>query len=169
MLNCVRIKKSFRVDPRFNPHRSASKKRGFTLIEMLVVIAIIGILSGIILVALGGMRARARDARIIAEMGQLRNAAPLYYHMQTPNTYIGMDCNVAVPNIKALCADIALQGGKKPSDDTAGLDIIISDQAYCAEVKLNSGKYWCVDNAGISRQYNSNPDCDAGTSVYTCE
>lgn len=158
---------------RANPRKSASTKKGFTLIETLVVIAIIGILAGIILVAMGGMRSKAKDSRIISEMGQLRNAAPLYYHMQNPNTYTGMDCNVTVPNIKPLCDDIALQGGIKPSDEVTpayGLDIIVSGQAYCAEVRLNSGKYWCVDSQGRSKTYGGDPDCSGIAPIsYTCE
>ena len=55
------------------------KKRGFTLIELLVVIAIIGILSSVVLTSLNTARQKARDAKRIAEVGQLRLALEQYF------------------------------------------------------------------------------------------
>lgn len=52
---------------------------GFTLIELLVVIAIIGLLSTISLIALNTARARARDARRLADIKQIQTALALYY------------------------------------------------------------------------------------------
>ncbi|MFA5987604.1 MAG: type II secretion system protein [Candidatus Paceibacterota bacterium] len=60
-------------------------KRGFTLIELLVVIAIIGILSSVVLVSLNSSRAKARDAKRIADISQLQTALALY--MDTNGTY----------------------------------------------------------------------------------
>jgi len=54
-------------------------KNGFTLIELLVVISIIGVLSGMVLVAMTDARARARDARRVNDITQIRKALELYY------------------------------------------------------------------------------------------
>ncbi len=54
-------------------------KKGFTLIEILIVVAIIGILASIVLVGLGSFRARGRDARRIADLRETQNALELYY------------------------------------------------------------------------------------------
>ncbi|MEK7089528.1 MAG: type II secretion system protein, partial [Patescibacteria group bacterium] len=48
-----------------------TNRKGFTLIEMLVVIGMIGVLAAAVLTALGPSRAKARDARVISGLNQL--------------------------------------------------------------------------------------------------
>jgi len=56
-----------------------SNNKGFTLIEVLVVIAIIGLLSSVIVIGLGGARSKARDARRIADVRSIQSALEVDY------------------------------------------------------------------------------------------
>ncbi len=55
-----------------------SKKCGFTLIEILVVLAIIGLLTGLVFTATNKARSRARDARRMSDMRQVFTAQEMY-------------------------------------------------------------------------------------------
>jgi len=55
-------------------------KSGFTLIELLVVIAIIGLLSTLSILSLNTARARARDAKRVADVKQIQTALEMYYN-----------------------------------------------------------------------------------------
>src|SRR3989338_1722647 len=52
--------------------------KGFTLIELLVVIAVIGLMSSVIMVSLNSARLKARNAKRIADLLQIRTALELY-------------------------------------------------------------------------------------------
>lgn len=70
-------------------------KKGFTLIELLVVISIIGLLSSIVLTSVNSARAKARDARRITDLNQIRTALELYFDANGfyPQSNCGWDCN----------------------------------------------------------------------------
>jgi len=54
------------------------KKKGFTMIELLVAVAIIAVLSAIILVQFSTTRQKGRDVRRLSDVGQLKKALSLY-------------------------------------------------------------------------------------------
>jgi len=138
-----------------------NSKKGFTLIELLVVIAIIGILSSIVLVALRGARNKARDARIISAMSQVRRVAELVYD----GDYDALSANT---DYALLTTDITSQGG------TATLVVRAGQAAYCAFSTLNQTgpqQYFCADSTGRALQTATNPGgagfCVAGVT-YVC-
>src|SRR3990167_6925122 len=76
---------------------NSSSVRGFTLIELMVVITIIGLLASSVLVALGNARAKARDARRTADSRQVMTALELYANDHTdgyPLCSYGTDCDL---------------------------------------------------------------------------
>ena len=56
-----------------------NQNKGFTLIEMLVVVAIIGLLSSVVLTGLGSARVKARDARRLSDIRHIQNALEIFY------------------------------------------------------------------------------------------
>lgn len=56
-----------------------SLKEGFTLVELMIVIAIIALLTGIIMTNLTSSRAKSRDGKRISDLGQIQLALSLYY------------------------------------------------------------------------------------------
>ena len=56
-----------------------SKKQGFTLIEVLVVVAIIGLLAVIVTVVFSGARVRSRDSVRLSDVNRIQSALNLYW------------------------------------------------------------------------------------------
>ena len=128
------------------------------MIELLVVIAIIGILASIVLVSLSGARNRAKDARIIVDMGQMRTVADVFNGNN--NTYTGLGADA---NYTTLTTDIGTQGGTMGT-----LRINAGGTLYCVYATMNLGKFRCVDSALRSKQYAAAPATCSATA-RTCE
>lgn len=52
---------------------------GFTLIEILIVVAIIAILASVVIVGLGPVQKKGRDARKVADLKEVQTGLELYY------------------------------------------------------------------------------------------
>jgi prepilin-type N-terminal cleavage/methylation domain-containing protein len=139
-----------------------NNKKGFTLIELLVVIAIIGILASMALVALSSAQRSAKQARIVANLQQMRSLAESY--KTTTGNYAGFTGN---QDYQTLNTDIASQGGQNinfyynPGNDS-----------YCYEVNMSlgsgTGRWGCI-NSGLvlNTQFQSDPGGCAGGAATT--
>ncbi|HPY08877.1 MAG: type II secretion system protein [Patescibacteria group bacterium] len=122
-------------------------KKGFTLIELLVVIAIIGLLSTLSILALNSARARARDAKRVADVKQIQTALELYYN----------------------------DAGDYPASITPGAAIAYGANTYLAAVpypptpvdgSTNCTTLWPSD-ATPTYVYSRSGDAAGGTAGYT--
>lgn len=143
-------------------------KKGFTLVEVLIVIAMIGVLSTIILFALKPSRDKAKDTKIIANLNELRAMSASYYDPlkgeYDANFNIGTGSGTKLwQEIKNMgiteCgiyanSDIQLCGSSpQPSGD-----VVSNSIAFYA--KLLKGSYYCVDTLGNTSSIKpTSPQC----------
>jgi type II secretion system protein G len=73
------------------PAKKFKKNQGFTLLELLVVISILGILTALLLVNFQSARVRSRDAARKTDLNQIKNALQIYYadYQQFPDDSSG--------------------------------------------------------------------------------
>jgi general secretion pathway protein G len=78
------------------------RQKGFTLVELLVAIGIIGILSSIAVVSVSNVRAKARDAKRLADVKQIQTALESYFNDQ--NLYPAETSTLGSATKNTLCA-----------------------------------------------------------------
>src|SRR3989344_1476430 len=102
-------------------------KKGFTLIEILIVVAIIALLATIVLVGVGSFRSRGRDARRISDLNNVRNVLELHFSKTGtyPDVATWADLEEAIDE-----ADIGV--AYLPHDPTTGWDY-----GYCPNGDLS--------------------------------
>ncbi len=130
------------------------KNKGFTLIELLVVIAIIGILASVVLASLSSARQKGADAKIQAQLSNMRAQAELYFSFQTPNSY------GAANTADDLCTGAT--AGAIFTDATNGLANLLggltgpvcnssgTTWAVSHPLASNTAQSFCVDSSGTA-------------------
>lgn len=133
------------------------KKEGFTLIEMMVVIAVVAILSAAVLAGLAPSRNKAKDSRIISGVQQARAVVEgLYdpfsggYPVSEPAAAVGY---------ASVEADVVKL-------NTTGLTYTASGGSFAISASLASGGSYCVDSAGtVNNGTSGSGSCGEATAV----
>jgi len=122
---------------------------GFTLIELMIVIAIIGILSSVVLASLNGARESSRNARRQSDLGQLQTAMELYANDNG-------DYNVS--GKAALSPDYIQTVPSDPSDSATDYQLDSSASGYC----ISAPGYEATSSAGYP---DNDTSCSSDYSV----
>lgn len=148
--------------------KSLFGEAGFSLVELLIVITIIGVLSTIVLSNISNSRARAYDSKVKQQLSNFRTGAEIYFTNQEPTTYgpTSVSCSNGIFN------DVSPENGSPGLYIAAGnlpdLTQVVcgsTGSAYAVKATLYSGTdYWCVDNRGASRMITG----PIGASVTFC-
>ena len=95
-------------------------KKGFTLVELMIVIAIIALLSGIILTSTTGSKAKSRDARRISDLNQIQLALEQYFDRcgQYPTVDNNLPSTSSTCNVGGTSVTINSYISVIPSDPT---------------------------------------------------
>lgn len=135
--------------------------KAFTLIELLIVIAVIGILVAVILPNLIGMRERAQDTKKKNDLVQIKNALRMYYNDYNayPNTATGNKICCAVP--AATCGGSA-----------CGSSLAVGGQIYTKDLPTTFDYTYQQTNGGegflLRVELDNASDQDILTSQARC-
>lgn len=163
------------------------QNKAFTLLELLIVVAIIGILTSIVLVATGDARNKGADAGVKSNLQTVRSQAEIFYS-NNGNSYVPLIWSSDGPGYNDTCPTMNLDGaGSMFYRDKVIIEAIkeavrrggVSD-SYCYNsstqwavvipLKSESGTFWCVDSGGASRKVTASSTQEAiDSTTHACK
>lgn len=128
-----------------------NKQRGFTLMELMVVIVILGVLASLVVPNLMGNKDRADRQKAVTDIVALENALDMYKldNHRYPTTEQGMEALVTAPTLAPLAENYSTDGYiRRLPNDPWGNDYIL----------ISPGEHGAVDIT------SAGPDGEAGTT-----
>lgn len=149
-------------------------KKGFTIIELIVVIAIIAVLAGIVLINVTGYINKGRDAAAQGNLASMLTNGAVFYDANSSFTNFITVASPVAAGAAATCTGNAgfvgpcqaITGtsattGYQLSFTCAGTSCTVGATGWCAIITLKSGNTYCVDSNG-NKLNKSGGTCAAG-------
>ncbi|HKC14733.1 MAG TPA: type II secretion system protein GspG [Patescibacteria group bacterium] len=136
-------------------------QRGFTLVELLIVVAIIGILSTLLTANFIGVRQRSKDAHRKSDLRQVQSALELYRSDQGSYPNAIPNCGNPLSSLMSPDCSSATYLQKVPIDPNGSSYTYTSNGTTYSIVS-------CLENGNDSEKdsTNANPPCD-GVSGFS--
>lgn len=142
-----------------------TKKQGLTLIELLIVLAIVGLLISVLVVSFGGPKEQANDARRTADIQQILKAMDLCYDDSDcgagANQYISTTGGAnAVTTIGTYLPSVPIDPVNSSPYQYAWIDNSEDATEYCVYTKLEApatDTWIAVSHKGIRMDLTTNP------------
>ena len=127
-----------------NPHRVAVKtQQGFTLMELMVVIVILGVLAALVVPNVMGNKERADTQKAVSDIVALENALDMYKldNHRYPTTEQTLDALVTLPTINPVPANYRNDGYIKrlPADPWGNEYMLLSPGGHGAIDVFSAG------------------------------
>ncbi|MEK9131395.1 MAG: type II secretion system protein [Patescibacteria group bacterium] len=122
-----------------------SQSKGFTLVELLVVMSIMTFLASIVITSVGAARAKGADSTIKQAMNNMRGQASLIYN--DTGSFSGV-CNNSDPTLASAISQVNTLSGA-----TGQCNAVSTEWAFASALK--GGGYWCVDSTNVGRSKNA--------------
>lgn len=128
------------------------RKKAFTLLELLLAVAIISLLAALIVVYLLPVKKRGLDGSIIAHLTQVRKEAALIQNQDGSyqNLCLGGTLNEGNLNLKEIEDEVMKRNGGRP------VYCYASGEQFCVQTALASGGDFCVDYLGRATSLDTN-------------
>ncbi len=125
-----------------------TRDRGFTIVELLIVIVVIGILAAIVIVAYQGVTSRAYNSAIQNDLRNLSNKLHIYYAD-----------NGECPSTTTQLESLNFKASRSNYDETTG------NMLYCTIASGANARYVIAARSKSKTQYTNSSN--GGTEVYT--
>lgn len=147
---------------------SPSFSLGFTLVEALAVVAMIGVLASIVMVRVGTAKKQGQDTGVVSGLREVRNASELYFDQLYTHEGVCNDDNTTLSdqgNFGRIRIYIDRYNG-----ENGVIGCKDADEGFAVISSLNLGDCWCVDYQGASKriELDSGEQCDDKLTTTVC-